>query len=87
MKIIEKFTKKEGKVEFDDLAFGLLCCVNRNKKFKESNIEGCYTLLGFFEWVDPAQYESLLLEWSTEFGVDLFNRKTYELGLSPFTRK
>jgi hypothetical protein len=87
MIILEKFTQNRIKLEFDDLAYGLLCCVNRNKRFQESNMQGCYSLPGFFEWVDPSQYESMLKSWSTEYGVDLLCRDTYEKELSPFTRK
>jgi len=87
MIILEKFTQNEVKLQFDDLAYGLLSCINRNKTFKQNNMEGCYTLPGFFEWVDPSQYESMLKSWSTEYGVDLFCTETYKKGLSPFTRK
>jgi hypothetical protein len=87
MIILEKFTQNRIKLEFDDLAYGLFCCVTRNKRFQESNMQGCYFLPGFFEWVDPSQYESMLLNWSTEYGVDLLCRDTYEKELSPFTRK
>jgi len=87
MIILEKFTQNEVRLEFDDLAYGLFSCVTRNKRFQQSNMQGCYSLPGFFEWVDPNQYESMLLKWSAEHGVDLLDRRTYEKGLSPFTRK
>lgn len=87
MVIKEKFTNNVVKLEFDDLAFGLLCCINRNKHFENSNMEGSYFLPGFFEWLEPSQYESMLTKWSTEYSVDLFDRNTYKKGLSPFTSK
>lgn len=87
MVIIEKLTQNVVKLEFDDLAFGILCCINRNNQFANNSMEGCYYLPGFFEWVDPSEYESMLTKWSTEYGVDLFNKETYVKGLSPFTSK
>lgn len=87
MVIKEKFTNNVIKLEFDDIAFGLLSCINRNKLFRESNIEGCYSLSGLFEWVHPDEYESMLKRWSTEHGIDLLNKETYVKGLSPFTSK
>ena len=85
MVIVEKITSNQVKLEFDDIAFGLLSCINRNKAF--SNMEGCYSLSGLFEWIHPSEYESLLSKWSTEYGVNLFDRNTYVKGLSPFTSK
>lgn len=87
MVIVEKITSNQVKLEFDDIAFGLLSCINRNKAFSNSNMEGCYSLSNMFEWIHPSEYESLLSKWSTEYGVNLFDRETYAKGLSPFTSK
>jgi hypothetical protein len=87
MIIVEKHTSNQVKLEFNDIAFGLLSCINRNKSFRNSNMEGCYSLSGLFEWIHPSEYESLLSKWSTEHGVDLFDKSTYVNGLSPFTSK
>jgi hypothetical protein len=87
MIILEKFTKNKVKLEFDDLAFGLYCCIERNRAFSNSNMEGCYYLPGFFEWVDPSDYKPMLEKWSEEYQVNLLDKDTYIKGLSPFTRK
>jgi hypothetical protein len=51
MIIVEKHTSNQVKLEFNDIAFGLRCLVlNRNKQFRNSNMEGCYSLSELFEW-------------------------------------
>jgi hypothetical protein len=87
MVIREKFTDKVVKLEFEDLAFGMLCCINRNKQFANNNMQGCYYLPGFFEWLEPSEYEKTLSKWSVEYSIDLLDRATYVKGLSPFTSK
>lgn len=82
MIILEKFTSKEVRLEFDDVAFGMLCAANRNLA-----MQGSWTIVGLFEWIHPDEYESTLKKWSAEHGVDLFAKETYVKGLSPFTSK